>query len=425
MVFKSESRSKQDSDENTALLATAASSVSPVNELNPQNRAALCKTATVTHMQRNDQLKPENAHRWLMYLVEGSLSLYNGKEEVGTLSSKTPDALQPLFEDKSYQSVKTSSMAKIVRFGREQMDILLTEQQKNAITVVDVEVNEFDNLLFDNIREDIQRNSIALASFGESAAKILASLGNNSGIPELAEVIQLDPGLSSHIVVVANRTEGSSAEPVQTIRGAISRLGVEATVQAITDLLRANTMIASNPVIQEYFRRYIQRSTLASNITNVLAKELGHLKSDVAMLTALTSDIGELVVLTYANKHSEHFNNEEQLVRSINNLRDICGAWLLSHWDFPIESVQSAETARQWYRNLTGDICYADLVTAALLIIQSEMPDTEKSSIPSADNLLLARRLQQAGIDIKSPAGILQNATNRLAGVQGLLKKAG
>jgi len=425
MVFKSEQRSGQDNDENEALVAAAAGNVSPVNELSAHNRAALCKTAAVTFMQRNDQLKPENAHRWLMYLVEGNLSLYNGKEEVGTLNSRTAEAKQPLFLDKSYQSVKTSSMAKIVKFGREQMDILLREQQKNAITVVDVEVNEIDNLLFDSIRQDIQRNKLSLASFGESAAKILGSLSNNAGIPELAEVIQSDPGLTAHIVLAANRKEGSAADSVQTIRGAISRLGVEATVQTITDLLRANTMIAANPVIQEYFSRYVQRTTLASNIVHVLSKEISQLKPDVAMLTALTADIGELVVLTYANKQPENFESEEQLVRSIHNLRDICGSWVLSNWDFAPEFVGSAETARQWYRNLTGDINYADLVTAALLIIQSERPDSEKSSIPSADNLLLARRLQSAGIDIKAPEGILKLATSRLSGVQGLMLKAG
>lgn len=420
-MFKSDPNSSEN-DENTALLAAAASNVSPVNELNAHNRAALIKTATVTHMQRNDQIKPENSHRWLMYLVEGNLSLYNGKDEVGTLSSRTSEALQPLFDDKSYQSVKTSSMAKVVRFGREQMDILLREQQKNAINVVDVEVSELDNLLFDDIRADIQRNKVTLGSFGESSAKILGALNNSAGIPELAEVIQSDPGLAASIVVAANRTEAGAADPVQTIRGAISRLGVEATIQAITELLRSNTLIPANDAITSAFARYISRSAVALNITNVLAKEVNHLQADVAMLTALTSDIGELVVLTYANKHADRFTDEDHLNRSINSLRDIVGSWLLSSWDFPQEFVTAAETSRQWYRNLSGDIGYADLVTAALLIIQSEMPDGGVSSIPSADNLLLARRLQQAGIDIKSPESIVKAASARLINVQGLLK---
>jgi len=125
-VFKSDSnQSGSDSDENSVLILAAAGSVSPVSELNAVNRAALCKSSSVVHVQRNDQLKPEGANRWLMYLylVDGSLVLYNGKDEVGTISANSKEALQPLFQDKTaYQIAKTNANAKIVKFGREQLD---------------------------------------------------------------------------------------------------------------------------------------------------------------------------------------------------------------------------------------------------------------------------------------------------------------
>jgi hypothetical protein len=50
------------------------------------------------------------------------------------------------------------------------------------------------------------------------------------------------------------------------------------------------------------------------------------------------------------------------------------------------------------------------------------MPDSEHSAIPGADNLLLARRLQQAGIDLTKPSEIVKAATSRLVTVQALLK---
>ena len=158
MVFKSDTTpSVSNADENGTLVLAAAAAVSPVNELNAVNRAALCKTATVVHVQRNDVIKPEGAHRWLMFLVEGTLALYDGKEEVGTIGARTSEALQPLFPDKNvYQTARTNTVAKLVKFGREQLDILLREQQKNAIHVVDVEVGELDNLVFDDIVEDIR-----------------------------------------------------------------------------------------------------------------------------------------------------------------------------------------------------------------------------------------------------------------------------
>ncbi len=423
-MFKSDSNaSASNSDENNVLILAAAGSVSPVNELNAVNRAALCKSAVVVHVQRNDQLKPEGANRWLMYLIEGSLSLYDGKDEVGTIAAKSTESLQPLFQDKTaYQLAKTPTVAKVVKFGREQLDILLREQQKNAISVLDIQVTEKDNLVFDSIVEQIGDKKFNLASVGEIAAKILSSQSQVGGIPELAEIIQSDPGLSANIVNLANKAEGGSADSIASIRGAISRLGVEATQRSIEEILRQSTIVPSNDVIERRFRRYIQRSALSTAIVQVLAKEIPELKPEVATLVALMSDIGELMILSHANKSPEEFQDDAELDSVIGNLRTIVSAWLLSHWDYPQEFIDSANIARDWYRNHTGDITYTDLVTASLLIIQSEMPDGQPSSIPAADNLLLARRLQQAGIDLKAPAEIMRAATSKLVNVQSLLK---
>ena len=424
MAFKSDSNTPSDAgDEHGPLVQAAAGAVLPVSELNAANRAAICRTANVVHVQRNDQIRPENSHRWLMYLVEGTLSLYNGKDEVGQLSARTNEALQPLFLDKgAYQSARTSTVAKIVKFGREQLDILLREQQKNAIHVIDVEVGPRENTVFDAIVADMKAHKVRLASSRDAAARIVGAAGRVASIPDLAEVIQADPGLTAHIVNGANRTEAGTSDSIASIRGAISRLGVETTQRSIQELLRANTVIPANEVLERRFKRYLQRSTLASAIVQVLARELPHLKPEVASLVALTADIGELLTLTYANDHADLFEEDAQLAGVIERLRTIVGVWLLNAWDFPSESVDASLTARDWYRNHSGEITYTDLVTAALLIIQSEMPDSEQSSIPGADNLLLARRLQQAGIDLTSPGDIVRAATGRIVTVQALLK---
>ena len=426
MAFKSDPNpTHSNADETGALVAAAAGAVSPVNELNAVNRAALCRTASLMHVQRNDVVKPEGAHRWLMYLVEGSLTLYSGKDEVGQISSRSPEAHQPLFADKgAYQSARTSTVARIVKFGREQLDILLREQQKNAIHVVDVEVGELDNLVFDEIVEDMKAGRARLGSDAKIAESVLAAIPNVPGIPELAELLQSDPGLAVHVVNAANRVEGASGEPTQSIRGAISRLGVEATRRSVEELLTSNVIVPGSPAVQKRLRRYVQRTTLSAAIVQVLAKGLPHMKPEAATLVALSADVGELMVLTYANRHAERFEDEARLAAVIGNLRTVLGNWLLSAWDFPDGFVDAATTARDWYRNHAGEISYTDLVTAALLIIQSEMPDAEHGSIPSADNLLLARRLQQAGIDLTSPGEIVRAATGHIMQVQSLLKAA-
>lgn len=424
MAFNSDSNpTASSSDENSVLVQSAARTVSPVTELNAKNCKALCKSAVVVHVQRNDEIKPENSHRWMMYLVEGSLTLHTGKDEVGVLNANTPESLQPLFQDKgAYQSVKTNTVAKLVKFGREQLDILLKEQQKNAVSVTDVHVGELDNLVFNDIIEAMMSQSVSLPSSSDGALKILGSFARVAGIPELAEVIQCDPGLAVHIVKTANRVDVGTTESTHSIRGAITRLGVEETQRAIAELLKVNTMVPANKIIDTRLKRYIHRTTLCAAIAQVISRELPHLKSEVAMLVALSADVGELLVLKYANAHADQFTSEQQLATVIENLRLVVSSWLMSSWDFPPEFLDASLKARDWYRTHNGEITYTDLVTAALLIINSEMPESQPSSIPSADNLLLARRLQQAGIDLTSPGAIVRAASSRIVNVQGLLK---
>jgi len=238
----------------------------------------------------------------------------------------------------------------------------------------------------------------------------------------LAEVIQADPGLSLSIVNAANLNDGGTGDSVTSIRGAISRLGVEATQKSIEDLLRKNTIVPANDVIDRRFRRFIQRTALSTSIVYVLAKSLPDIKAEVASLVAMACDIGELQIITHANKMPEQFQDDAELAAVIENLRTILSSWLLSSWNFPEEFVHAANVARDWYRNHTGEIGYVDLVTASLLIIQSETPDGQPSSIPSADNLLLARRLVQAGIDLKAPGEIMAKASSKLNLTQSLLK---
>jgi len=426
----SKSSQKQNStqldSEELALVAGVAAKAQPISELNKDNRAALCKTATMSTMQRNDLLKPENSHRYLMYLVEGSVVLYNGKDEVGSLTAGSNDAMQPLFLDKEqYQSIKSPGFARIARFGREQMDILMSEQQKNAVVVVDLHLSELDNLIFEDIRQSIVAKNLVLASFSQSSTNILTAIANKAGIPELADLIHSDPALAASILRAAQRSEGGTGDMVQTVRGAISRLGVEATVQAITSQLKDNTIICSNPFVEERFVKYMKRSLTASKLSLAISKDMAHLKPEEVALNSLLSDIGELAIITSANKMSDQITDAQQLQACVENLRTVVSQWILKFWSFPESFVDSAINARDWYRNHPGEISLADIHTSALLVINGVMPESEQSSIPNANNLLLARRLQQAGIDLTSPETIMQSARDQGRSDAEELRKAG
>lgn len=395
-----------------------------VSELNETNRQALCRSASILHLQRNDQLKLDTVMRGLVYVIDGSVTTFNGKTEVNTVTAGSKEANIPLAVDQAANhTIKSTAFAKLIRFGREQMEILLKEQERAATKVIEHQVSERDNIIFDDILRDMASNSVALSGFKETAAKIMRAVkSKNMGIPDLAHIIQSDPGLTAHIVLAASRADGSNADPVQTIRGAITRLGVDTTVRMAMALPMKNALQSENKVIADYLKKFSNRATLAAAISQVLAHKVPYLKPDMALLAGLTADIGELLVIGYADQHQEQFTSEKDLHDTVESLREIVGSWLLKTWGFSPEFVEATHTSRDWYRNKTGDIEYADLVTAALLIIQAEFPDQTASSIPNATSLLITRRLQQVGIDLNEPKGILKEATEKLVKLRNLLQ---
>ena len=166
---------------------------------------------------------------------------------------------------------------------------------------------------------------------------------------------------------------------------------------------------------------YQRRAALTGAICQVFAKSLRHMSAERAHLIGLMADIGELVVLSHANQHADQFTDAQSLQNSVKNLREIVGMWLLSTWGFNDQFIEAIESSRDFYRNHTGEITYADLVTAALLTIENELPEGTTKSIPSVVNLLLPRKLQQAGIDLQDPKSILKQAMVELKAQRSLL----
>lgn len=411
-------------DDDAAVIAATAATVVPVSELNAENRAALCRSASVVHVQRAETINPANAHRYAVFLVEGTLALYNGREEVGTLDAKHPDARKALFPDKNaYQSARPTTLAKLVRFGREQLTILLREQQRNAIEVIDTELDELDNIVLDDLATAFADNRAVLLPL-EADARALATACRRevASMPDLAMLLSNDPAAAVRLVHAANHAETAGSEPAETIRGALSRLGVDNSRSLITKFAEGPTLVPANPVIDDRARRYMQRTRLGCAIVQVLADRLPELKIDVATLVALASDIGELLLLNVVNEHADRFDDPQRLAATIERLRTAVSGWLISAWQLPPHCLDAAHVARDWYRNHSGEIGYTDLVTASHLVINAEVPDVAESSIPAANNLLLARRLQQAGIDLTTPQAILRAATSRIAGSPAMRK---
>ncbi len=424
--FDSKSSAAADTeDNNLSELMALAARLSPISDLNEANRQTICKSATVVNLNRSTALAANKEHRWFTYLFDGQVEVRNAKDKDGTeaVETNTSRALQPVLKEfTQHHSINTKTAATLVRFGQELFDILLKEQQKNATKAHDVRVSEKDNIVFDSIVESFEQRTINFSCQSEVTKKIAALINRGAtGIPELSLAIAADPALTAHTLHEANKL--TAGETTQTMRGAITRLGVESVNQLALKIPAEQGWQPANPAIEQFMASYQRRTTLTAAICKVFAKSVPHLTDERAHLIGLMADIGELMIIGHANKHADIFNDAESLQSASRNLREAVGSWLLGAWGFNENFIEAAESARDFYRNHTGEITYADLVTAALLTIESELPDEENKSVPSVVNLLLPRKLQQVGIDLQNPQHILEQAAAELNELKQLLQQ--
>ncbi len=423
--FDSKSSAAVDTSANDmGQLLDLASRLSPISELNEANRLTICKSASVFNMNRSSDIAANKEHRWFTYLLEGQVDVVNArdKDDSEALSAGSDRALQPVLKEfTQHHSVRTKTTAQLVRFGRELFDILLNEQQKTATKVHDIHVTENDNIIFDDIVLAFEQRNVSLHCQPDTGQRISALVQKGSmGIPELSHTLASDPALTAHTLHEANKLAGTG-ETTQTMRGAITRLGVESANALAVKIPSEQKWQAANPLFEKHMTNYQRRATLTAAICKVFAKSVPHLSDERAHLIGLLADVGELIVLGHANNHPDQFKDAEALQASARNLREIVGMWLLGAWGFNSHFIEAVELSRDFYRNHTGEITYADLVTGALLTVESEMPEGENKSIPSVVNLLLPRKLQQAGIDLQNPKQILQQAAVELKTLHQLL----
>ncbi len=419
------SASAETEDNDFSEMMALAARLSPISDLNEANRLTICKSTTTVNMNRSTSLAANKEHRWFTYVLDGQVEVRNAKDKDDTqaVEANTSRALQPVLKEfTQHHSINTKTTATLVRFGQELFEILLKEQQKNATKVHDVRVYEKDNIIFDSIVESFEQRSMALSCKSEVTRKIAALINRGTtGIPELSLALAADPALTAHTMHEANKL--TAGETTQTMRGAITRLGVESVNQLALKIPSEQGWQAANPAIEQQMASYQRRATLTAAICKVFAKSIPHLTDERAHLVGLMADIGELAVIGHANKHADEFADAESLQSSSRNLREAVGSWLLGAWGFNENFIEAAESARDFYRNHTGEITYADLVTAALLTIESQLPEEENKSVPSVVNLLLPRKLQQAGIDLQNPQQILEQAAAELNELQELLQQ--
>jgi len=223
----------------------------------------------------------------------------------------------------------------------------------------------------------LQQDKLTLPTLPEVALKVREVVQDpDADINSITKVLSNDAALSARIIKVANSPLLRGANPIQDIKMAVSRLGLNYTANLATGLAMEQMFQATSDIVDTRMRDVWSKSTEIAGMCHVLCRAYTRLQPDQATLAGLIHKIGVLPILKFAEEvHTELLDNAATLDLVINDLQGDVGTLILKTWDFPPDLIIVPREHINFQRKVAS-ADYADLVMIANLqgLIGSKHP---------------------------------------------------
>lgn len=260
--------------------------------------------------------------------------------------------------------------------------------------------------LLRNVRDAIEREQLTLPTLPEVALAIRNAADDpDVSTASLAREIGKDPALSARLIQIANSPLMRGRSSVDSLNGAITRLGMDFVKNLVAGLLVEQMFLATSETIEVRMRKAWEHSVEVASVSFVLAAHYTRLPPEQAMLAGLIHEIGSLPILTLAEQHPDTAQNPEALERVIRSLHPKLGVEILRAWDFPAEIAEVPVRYANFGRQHGNDADFSDLISVANLYVWQrgehnhpvewqKVPAVQKLGIPvDTDTLELSDEL--------------------------------
>ncbi len=354
----------------------------------------------------------------VLYLLSGKVDLVTVSNPVQTILTGSERAKTPLFLIfMPGTQVICKQPCRLLRIDQNVFKKYYTGVQVESAGVSLVEVTEDDptqgNLLFAEIRELFHTRQIGLPSLPDVVRQINKALQDpRLDFQRVADIIQMDPVVAARLIQVANSALYMAVRPAESLKDAITRIGLEAVRAIVMTVALRNLFKPKASVIAQRMQQLYESSITVGVISHALTRRLDQrFDADHAFLAGLLHDIGVVPVLVVADGHSELKGDAPLLETAIRALRGPVGMMLLKEWQFDADLVTTAGEARRWERRVSRPD-YCDIVQVAQL--HAGLLGARKVEGPALNELPAFKRLELDRMDAGEGMKILQEAKSQI-----------
>ena len=223
----------------------------------------------------------------------------------------------------------------------------------------------------------------------------------------VVQVVGVDPLISSKLLRLANSVSyNPSGKRITELSTAISRLGFEVVrttslTVAMDQMLKSRNLVAYQEIAHQVWEYSIQ----VAAISRVLARRLGRINADEAMLAGLVHDIGIFYLLYRGAEYPEYRDNKSAMLELLSGWHASIGESLLHILGLP-ERITEAVRDHAQLQNVETPCTVRDVLYFATLLAGIDQPwrtdsrDEADLALREADRARYADIIKDAEDDI-------------------------
>lgn len=347
-----------------------------------------------------------------LYLISGIVAIKVDGKVLHTIEAGTERASLPLFRVKTHGLMGIcQSAVELLSIEEETFErhIAVISPNNSGISLEEYsqEINEPGVVTEAHL--DFVHTEVDLPSMPETAMRIYRILQQEDcTVSQVADAVKLDPVIAVRIVQVANSAMYAMPVKIESIKDAITRIGLNTTHAIVMSVVLKNLFTPESPLIRNQFKKFYHHSIRVAAIAYALARHLKDFNPDEALLAGLIHDIGVLPLLIEADHSKKLLEHEAELENILRTQSHSVGARLLHQWGFEEVFIQVAAGSEDWSREVaTADYC--DLIQIAQL--HCAIIGGRKMEAPAISEIPAFHRLGLANVD---PQNIIKEAKHEI-----------
>ncbi|RLK48244.1 HD-like signal output (HDOD) protein [Alkalispirillum mobile] len=290
--------------------------------------------------ERSVIFRKDSDDHWLRYLLAGEVVLARAPGEARTLVATgredVPD--EPLAWEPPWPCTAVARTdARLLLLPRETVQACVDAVRPADYAVEDLsEGGAVADRVFAEVAQDLLHDRLELPTMPDLAIRVREAIADpDADSTAVARILQADPVVVTRLIKVANSAMFSSRSGVDTLTGAIVRLGLENVRHIVIAVTLREVFRARHPLLQARMAQLWEHSARVAAVAALLGGHLPRFVPERALLGGLLHSIGGIPLLTHLDRLDGGAIDEAQVEALLHEYAGQLGGMILRNWNFP------------------------------------------------------------------------------------------